>query len=111
MSIRDDAIKAAAKALCWPGCDHHTGGPEECDSRAMTAVAAALPVLLHGAAERLQREVCVSRAELEILIPECHKRQCACCHPTGEQAFTLIIGRAVDFLQRMAAEAAGDESR
>lgn len=30
----------AAKALHSPKCDHHTGGPAECDSRAMTVVSA-----------------------------------------------------------------------
>lgn len=62
--------------------------------------------ILLRAAERLGREATVSRAELERLLPECHKRQCACCHPNGEEAFSLIIARAVDLLQRMAAEEA-----
>ncbi len=34
----DLAVEAVAAAFHRPGCNHHTGGPAECDSRAMTAV-------------------------------------------------------------------------
>lgn len=38
--VMDLAINVVADALHGPACNHRTGGPAECDSRAMTAVAA-----------------------------------------------------------------------
>lgn len=41
----DEQVEMAAESIHWPGCDHHTGGPSDCHSRAMTMLAAVGPAI------------------------------------------------------------------
>lgn len=86
------------------GCHDHWVCPDA-QRIADAAWAAAYAAALRDAADRLMREADISRADLEVLLPSCHKRQCDCCHPTSDEAFSLVISRTRDLLRRWADEA------
>lgn len=97
-SVLDDAERLAVRAAITGGdvaeaealIEQVVGGHEEAAARAALLDAANdLPVT-------------VSRSALLVTMPQCHKRQCSCAHPTADEAVQIIVDRFRDALRTRA---------